>query len=93
MLDDPLGMVLAQLRKAGGFQTADVTRVVMVHLVVFLVAGNPDFFRVDDDDVVTGINVRQSRFTDSGLALKVFILIPDKLPFEGVDFNHKGREY
>ncbi len=84
------------------FDTTDVAGVVVVHFVFALVAGNSNFFCVQNDDVIL-VNVRsvfrlclprrrrassvarrprvlpvasttyQSRFTVSGLAVKVFI--------------------
>jgi len=85
------------------FDTTDVASVVIVDLVSTLVAGYSNFFCVQNDDVITRINVRsvfrfmltrrrrassvarrpkvlpvasttyQSRWTVSGLAVKVFI--------------------
>lgn len=85
------------------FDTTDETGVMVINLVCTLVAGYSNFFCVQNDDVITSINVRvysalclprrrrassvarrpkvlplasttyQSRFTVSGLAVKVFI--------------------
>ena len=58
MLDNSFGMILTQLRKIGRLEATYVTRMMVIHLVVFLVPGNPNLLRVDDDDVITGIDMR-----------------------------------
>ena len=58
VLEHALGRLLEQLLQADGLEVADVPGVVVVHLVLHLVAGDPDLLRIDHDDVVAGVHVR-----------------------------------
>ena len=58
-LEDELGATLADLGRSLNGLTADVTGVTGVDFVLFLGPGEAGVFGIDDDDEVTGINVRR----------------------------------
>src|SRR5215204_1390618 len=46
------------------FVSADITGKTHITFLFFFLAGEPDFFRVDDDDKISGIDVwRENRFS------------------------------
>src|SRR5262249_24365029 len=59
-LHDPLRKIALEDRARGAlFDAADVAGVVAIDLVLALPAGQHDFFRVDDDDIVAVIDMRR----------------------------------
>ena len=58
-LDGSLRCMLDQFLEAHTLQAADVAGVAVVHLVRPLVPGNTYLFRVDDNNVVAGVDVRR----------------------------------
>src|SRR3989338_6867115 len=59
LLDRAARVLGLHVAEVGGVDTAGVTRVTVVNLVEGFGARHADFGRVDDDDVVTGIDVRR----------------------------------
>ncbi len=57
-LDSTLWGFLDQFFKANGFQTTDVTRVVVIHFVLCLITANAYFLRIDHNNIVASINMR-----------------------------------
>jgi len=57
LFQDAFGLQGQQLFKIDGFQVADVTGVVVVHLVLKLSSRDVDFLGVDYNDVVAGVHV------------------------------------
>lgn len=57
-LDNTLRVRLLELVKIGCLEITDVASVALVQLVLALVAGHLDLVRIDDDDIVPGVNVR-----------------------------------
>ena len=56
-LNDSLGMAATQLGQVSRLQTTDISGVVMIHLVCFLIPGNSYLLRVDNHDVITRIDM------------------------------------
>ena len=60
LFDDALGeLALEDLARRALLDAAGIARVAVVDLVVVLIAGEDDLVGVDDDDVVTAIDVRR----------------------------------
>ena len=57
LFQDAFGLLSQELFKIDGLQVADVTSVVMVHLVLELSARNVNFFGIDYNNVVAGVHV------------------------------------
>ena len=55
--DSKLGLLSQQLAVLGFLQAANVAAVMVLDLLVQLLAGHDDLIGIDDDDVVTGINI------------------------------------
>ena len=58
LFEDELGLLTQVIGRSGVALAAGITRVTDVHLVRHLLARKLHFVSVDDDDIVTAVNVR-----------------------------------
>ncbi len=58
-LQDPFRRPRQEMFQRLGFEIADIARMPMVNLILQLGAGDPDFLRIYDNDIVARIDVRR----------------------------------
>lgn len=58
-LDYPLRMAVTQVFEANALNPARITRVAIIHLIRSFISRDPNFFRVDHDDVITSVHMRR----------------------------------
>jgi len=57
MLNYPRWLSLHHFLKSDGLQSSGISGMTVISLLLCFVAGNPDLVRIDDDDVISGIQI------------------------------------
>ena len=85
VFDDALWELLTNFSQGCVFDTTRETCVVVVYLAGFFVAGNDRIFGVDDDNVVTTVNVRPNQVVRSSAEVRArcWRMIWDSWPVGG----------